>query len=63
MRMVMLAVLLLLSGCASMSDLRPGDGRKVTIRDHDYPTIWRAAIFVAQEHFTIHEQNQAEGSS
>jgi hypothetical protein len=48
MRNVMLAVVLvLLPGCASMSDLRPGDGRKLTIQDHDYPTIWRAAIFVA----------------
>jgi hypothetical protein len=62
MRNVMLAVVLvLLPGCASMSDLRPGDGRKLTIRDHDYPTIWRAAIFVAQEHFTIHEQQQGRG--
>jgi hypothetical protein len=44
-----------------MSDLRPGDRRKLTIRDDDYPTIWRAAIFVAQEHFTIHEQQQGSG--
>ena len=54
-------LLVLLSGCSSISDLRPGDGRKLAIRDHDYPAIWRAAVFVAEEHFTIHEQDQAKG--
>ena len=54
-------LLVLLSGCASMSDLKPGDGRKLTIRDHDYPVIWRAALFVAEEHFDIHEQDIATG--
>jgi hypothetical protein len=54
-------VAIVLSGCASMSDLKPGDGRKLTIRDHDYRATWKAAVFVAEEHFTIHEQDPVRG--
>ena len=43
-----------------MSDVKPGDGRKLTI-ERPYEDIWKAALRVADEHFEIREQDQARG--
>jgi hypothetical protein len=51
----------LLAGCQSLSDVRPGDGRTVTITGRSYDAIWQAAVTVADEHFEIHERDQVRG--
>jgi hypothetical protein len=53
---------LLLTGCQSMADVHPGDGRTLTITGRDYDAIWRAAVRVADEHFEIREQDPARGT-
>ena len=56
-----IAAAILLVGCQSMSDLKPGDGRKATITGRSYDEIWEAALRVADEHFEIREQDRARG--
>ena len=51
--LVMLAVGLV--ACQSMSDVKPGDGRKATIAGKSYDQVWDAAYKVADEHFEIRE--------
>src|SRR5262245_53558451 len=58
---LLLAVLLLLTGCQSMSDVKPGEGRKATIIGKSYDTIWDAAYKVADEHLDIKQQDKARG--
>lgn len=59
-RAVTVAVLLL-AGCQSMSDVKPGDGRKATIIGKSYDAVWAAAEKVADEHFEIRERDKARG--
>lgn len=56
-----LLLALLLTGCQSMVDVKPGDGRTLTVTDRSYAAIWQAALTVADEHFEIHQQDQARG--
>lgn len=50
-----------LVACQSMSDVKPGDGRKAAITGKSYDEIWAAALTVADEHFEIREQDKARG--
>jgi hypothetical protein len=50
-----------LAGCQSMSDVKPGDGRRTTITGKTYDEIWDAAHKVADEHFEIREHDKARG--
>ena len=54
-------VMLSLVACQSLSDVKPGDGMKLTIDGRSYVDIWNAALLVADEHFEIREQDQARG--
>jgi len=45
-----------------MSDVQPGDGRRLTITGREYDAIWQAAIKVADEHFEIREQDKGRGA-
>lgn len=56
-----MAAVVLLTSCATMSDVKPGDGYRVTITGHSYDEIWKAAIRVAEEHFDIRESDQSRG--
>ena len=58
---IVLALLLALAACQSMSDLRPGDGRKATVSGKTYDQVWAAAYKVSAEHFEIREQDEARG--
>jgi hypothetical protein len=61
-RIALVTTLALLSACSSsLSDVKPGDGRRLTIRGHDYPAIWQAALRVADEHFEIRKSDQSRG--
>ncbi len=53
--------LLTLTGCQSMSDVKPGDGKAVTITGKSYEQVFAAAAKVTDEHFEIHEQRLATG--
>jgi hypothetical protein len=52
---------LLLAGCRSMADVKPGDGQVAMITGHGYDQVWAAALRVADVHFAIHEQDKAAG--
>lgn len=52
---------LFLGACQSLSDVKPGDGKKLTIEQRSYDDIWNAALRVANEHFEIREQDKAHG--
>jgi hypothetical protein len=52
---------LLLSGCASMSDVQPGDGKAITVTGKTYEQVYAAAAKVADAHFDIHDQSPATG--
>ena len=54
-------VMLSLAACQSLSDVKPGDGMKLTFDGHSYADIWNAALLVADEHFEIREQDQSRG--
>jgi len=56
-----LAIVLGFAGCATMEDVKPGGGRTLEVRGHSYEEIWQAALKVADEHFEIREQDQAQG--
>ncbi|SRR6266511_4935648 len=55
------ALALSLVACQSMSDVKPGDGRKATISGKTYEQVWDAAYKVADEHFEVREQDKARG--
>jgi hypothetical protein len=55
-------VMLVFAGCQSLSDVKPGDGKKLTIEQRSYDEIWRAALRVTQEHFEIREQDRSRGT-
>ena len=46
---------------SSLSDLKPGAGRKVTITGQTYDQLWTAAEKVAQEHFEVRQQDKLGG--
>lgn len=50
-----------LVGCQTMSDVKPGDGRKTTITGKSYDQIWEAAYKVTHEHLEIHKQDKTQG--
>jgi hypothetical protein len=54
-------VALFLAACQSLADVKPGDGKKLTINERSYEDIWNAALRVAQEHFEIREENRPRG--
>ena len=54
-------VILVLTACQSLSDVKPGDGKKLTIDRRSYDEIWLAALRVAREHFEIREEHQSRG--
>jgi uncharacterized lipoprotein len=54
-------VMLVLAACQSLSDVKPGDGKRLTIERRSYDDIWQAALRVAQEHFEIREQDRSRG--
>jgi hypothetical protein len=56
-----IALGVLFGACQSMSDVKPGDGKKATITGHSYEEIWQAALKVADEHFEIRRQDAAHG--
>ncbi|HTK92136.1 MAG TPA: hypothetical protein VL948_18035 [Verrucomicrobiae bacterium] len=56
-----MALAMCLGACQSLSDVKPGDGRKLTIEQRAYDEIWNAALRVADEHFEIREQDKARG--
>jgi len=56
-----LALLIALVGCQTMTAVQPGAGRRVTISDHTYDEVWNAAVKVASAHFAILEDVKAEG--
>lgn len=56
-----LIVTVAIAACQSMSDVKPGDGRKATITGKSYDQIWDAAYKAADEHLQIHEQDKARG--
>jgi hypothetical protein len=58
---LVLALAISLSACQSMSDVKPGDGRKATITGKSYDAIWDAAYRVADEHFDIKQQDKVRG--
>ncbi len=61
-RIALITALAILSACSSsLSDVKPGDGQRLTIRGHDYPAIWQAALRVADEHFEIRDRDQSRG--
>ena len=60
-KIVVTTVLLTATGCASMDDVQRGTGRSVEIQNRSYEEIWRAALRVADAHFTILEQDQQRG--
>ena len=51
----------LLTGCQTMADVQPGDGKAVTITGKGYEEVYNAAWKVADEHFDIQEQSRATG--
>src|SRR5712691_6744356 len=53
---------LLLAGCATMDDVRPGDGHAITIEGRTYGDIWAAAMKVADIHFDIRQSDRATGT-
>ena len=58
---VLLMTTVAIVGCQSMSSVRPGDGRKVTITGKSYDEVWGAAQKVCNEHFEIREQDKTRG--
>ena len=38
-----------LTACQSLSDVKPGDGRKETFRGYTYDQVWSAAVKVADD--------------
>jgi hypothetical protein len=59
--MVALLTMIALSGCQTMADVKPGDGRRATITGKSYDAIWQAASRVANEHFEVQEEDKARG--
>ena len=55
------ALIALFGACYSMSDVKPGDGKKAAITGRTYDETWRAALKVADEHFEVREQDPARG--
>src|SRR5882762_1379941 len=58
---MLVMVTVALAACQTMSDVKPGDGRKATINGKSYDQIWDAAHKVADEHLQIHEQDKTRG--
>ena len=58
---MLVMVTVALAACQTMSDVKPGDGRKATITGKSYDQIWDSAHKVADEHLQIHEQDKARG--
>lgn len=56
-----IALAVLFGACQSMSDVKPGDGKKAILTGRSYEEIWRAALKVANEHFAVREQDPAHG--
>jgi len=56
------ALVLLLAACATMADVKPGDGHAVTIEGRAYGDIWNAAMKVADVHFDIRQSDRATGT-
>lgn len=48
-------------GCQTMSDVKPGDGKRQTFAGVTYDQLWTAALKVADEHFEIREQDKEKG--
>ena len=57
-----LALVLLFPACASISDLRPGDGHAITIDGRAYGDIWNAAMKVANEHVDVCKSDRGTGT-
>jgi hypothetical protein len=53
--------LLVLTGCRSLGDVKPGDGRKAMVGGRTYEQVWHAALKVAGEYFEIRERDPARG--
>jgi hypothetical protein len=51
----------LLGGCHTAADVRPGQGRSITIADHPYDHVWNTALKIAEQHFTVREQSKTDG--
>jgi len=60
---MLVVVTVALAACQTMSDVKPGDGRKATITGKSYDQIWDAAHRVSDEHLQIHEQDKTRASS
>ena len=52
---------LLLSGCATIGSLRPGDGTSFEITNKSYDQVWKAAITVVGRSLTIVESDKQTG--
>lgn len=50
------------AGCQTMSEVRPGEGRREAIEGHTYDQVWGAAEQVARAHFGVKEQDKAKGT-
>lgn len=62
MRAVAVALLAtVFAACQTMSDVKPGEGRSITIQGHPYDEVWSATLKVAEQHLTIREQSKPEG--
>lgn len=61
-KVALLLALFALPACQSMSDVKPGDGRKATIAGKTYDQVWTAATTVADEHFEVRERDKATGT-
>lgn len=56
-----LAVAPLTGACHTAADVRPGQGRSITIADHPYDHVWNTTLKIAEQHFTVLEQSKTDG--
>jgi len=62
MRKYLLVLLLLMfTGCATIGTLHPGSGRTFEVNDRNYNEVWKAAIRVAGRNLTIVQSNKDSG--
>jgi hypothetical protein len=63
MRVVGVAALVALAGCATTSSLQPGaGGTTFVVRDKSYDDVWKAAVTTASRSLTIVESSKDTGT-
>ncbi len=61
LRPLALALVLVVTACASSSSITPSDGRSFRVKDRSYSQVWKAAILTVASEGAIESQNRHRG--